>query len=166
MSPYIIIQTIFIIVSIQTTLSQATQPEYTFNTLFNWQPYSPSYEVPNIHTKPIMIVFYGENCFASSRFKKQITNSKEIIQLSEELTMVKIERREDPGLSRYRKNGMYYPRVYFIDTNGALLKGINGPDNEHKYYFGTADELLEAMNTILSLCFKQQEIYDLFHEEF
>ena len=161
MSSYILLIITFLITSIHTS-----PPEDTFNTLFNWQPYSPSYEIPSRHPKPIMLLFYGDSCFASSRFKKQISNSKQIIQLSEEFTMVKIERKHDPGLSRYRKNGVYYPRVYFISTTGVLLQGVNGPDSEHKFYFATADELLVAMNTVLTLCTNQQEILEVFHEEF
>ena len=166
MSLHNIICLICLITSIHTSLSDTPTPEDTFHTLFNWQPYSPALEIPRRHNKPIMLVFYGDSCFASSRFKKQISNSEQIIQLSDLFTMVKIERKQDPGLSRYRKNGIYYPRVYFIGTTGALLQGVNGPDSEHKYYFATAAELLEAMNTVLTLCQNQQEMFEVFHEDF
>ncbi|KAI6661366.1 hypothetical protein LOD99_9949, partial [Oopsacas minuta] len=67
---------------------------------------------------------------------------------------------------RYRKNGVYYPRVYFLSTTGALLQGVNGPDPEYKFYFATADELLDAMKTVLELNKQQQDLFDVFHEEF
>ena len=166
MIPYLVITVLIQITCLHTSLSINTSYEDIFNSIFKWQPYSPSFEIPSRLPKPVMIIFYGEKCFASSRFKKELINSPAVIQLSDNFTMVKIERNQDPKLRRYRKNGVYYPRVYFISNTGVLLQGINGPDTDYKFYFATADELLEAMKKVLELNQQQQEIFDVFHEEF
>ena len=166
MIPYLVITVILQFAYFHTSLSINTSHEDTFNSIFKWEPYSPSFEIPNRLPKPVMIIFYGEKCFASSRFKKELVNSPAVIELSDNFTMVKIERGQDPGLGRYRKNGVYYPRVYFISSTGVLLQGINGPDSDYKFYFATADELLDAMKKVLELNQQQQEIFDVFHEEF
>ena len=97
-----------------------------------------------------------------------MTGSKEVVELSESFTMVKIERGEDPGVRRYRKEGIYYPRVFFMSTEGALLQGINGQDPEHKFYFATAEELLSAMRKVLEFVGLQgsKEMFDIYREEF
>ena len=166
MLSYLIITLILQVTYFHTSLSFNTSHEDTFNSIFQWQPYSPAFEIPSRLPKPVLIIFYGEKCFASSRFKKELVNSPAVIELSDNFTMVKIERGQDPGVGRYRKNGLYYPRVYFISSTGVLLQGINGPDAEYKFYFGTADELLVAMKEVLELNQQHQEIFDVFHEEF
>ncbi|KAI6653474.1 Thioredoxin domain-containing protein 12, partial [Oopsacas minuta] len=87
---------LILLIIIQVSYIHTSSYEDTFNSILNWESYSPSFEIPRPLPKPVMILFYGKKCFASSRFQKEPIASPELIGLSQEFTMVKIEMGHDP----------------------------------------------------------------------
>jgi protein-disulfide reductase (glutathione) len=69
------------------------------------------------------------------------------------LILFRAQDKEEPIDPEYSIDGTYIPRVFFLDSSGAVRHEISNPthDDKYKYFYKSADELVAGMKAAVNL---------------
>jgi protein-disulfide reductase (glutathione) len=99
-----------------------------------WHSYADGLREARRSGKPILVVFYTDWC-PHCRATTALFRDDEIITLSRELVMVKVNQDRDPEISaRYAPDGLYIPRTMILKPNGELAAKIHGGNPTYRYF--------------------------------
>jgi protein-disulfide reductase (glutathione) len=99
-----------------------------------WHSYAGGLREARRSGKPILVVFYTDWC-PHCRATTALFRDDEIITLSRELVMVKVNQDRDPEISaRYAPDGRYIPRTMILKPNGDLATKIHGDNPTYRYF--------------------------------
>jgi len=109
--------------------------------------------------RPVMVIIHKSWCGACKNLKKLFAADEEILELSEHFEMVNLGDNDEPKEAKFKPDGGYIPRIFFLHPDGTLLKDIiNEAGNEkYKYYHFSPDTILTAMEKVLDLSSKWSE---------
>lgn len=98
-----------------------------------------------------IVVVSKERCAACNQLKKRFRESHEIHKLSNNFIMIRVASDEVSSNIKYKPDGNYVPRVFFLDTEGQVMKDVIRDTNvrKWKYNYATEDQLLANMKRLL-----------------
>jgi thiol:disulfide interchange protein len=103
--------------------------------------------------KPILAIFYADWC-PHCRATSALFRDEQIIRLSRDLVMVKVNTDRDPAINaRYAPDGAYVPRTMVLRPNGELVAKIGGSDPRYRYFldYDSTRELAGVMRGAASV---------------
>eukprot|EP00794_Sanderia_malayensis_P005502 gene5502-6187_t len=118
---------------------------------YAWLDYADGLAEAKNTGKPIMMIIHQDWCSSCQRLKPKIAESKELIEMSKDFIMINTEEEVVTKNKAYAIDGVYYPRIFFLDNNGEVLKDQWNLDTEHKhvkYYFGEPEEIMKGMKRV------------------
>uniref|UniRef100_A0A915PGC1 Thioredoxin domain-containing protein n=1 Tax=Setaria digitata TaxID=48799 RepID=A0A915PGC1_9BILA len=137
------------------------RPDKGFGDDIKWIQWDDTLSTAKLLNKPVFLLIHKSWCGACQALRNEFKNSRqrdELVELSEKFVMVNTEDDEEPEDERYAPDGRYIPRLFFLDTNGDVLKGMentNYPDNKH--YFPRIPEIIEKMKLALGVFGKSDQ---------
>lgn len=113
-----------------------------------WLGYDEGVEQAALSGKPIMLVLHTEYCGACQDYAEVFFDA-DVVRLSGSMVMVLVDDYTDEEIGkRYREDGGYTPRTYFLNAEAELLNiKIGKPESRFQYYFGNrpASALVDYM---------------------
>ncbi|KAK3705285.1 hypothetical protein QZH41_008171 [Actinostola sp. cb2023] len=123
-----------------------------FGKNITWMTLSEGLRSAKDSKKPAMVIIHKTWCGACKALKPHIANSTEIHEMSKKFVMINLEDDEEPKDSKFDVDGQYFPRVFFVDPSGDVVKDIHNTKLQYlkfKYAYGDAETVLEAMQKVL-----------------
>jgi len=109
------------------------------DTVIAWKGYEEGLAEAKTAGKPICLIFYTEWCPHCQRYSGVFKDS-EVIEMSKNFVMIKVERDANPSISsQYKPDGEYIPRTYFLTSEGVLRPEIHEQRDNYKYFYNEAD---------------------------
>jgi len=103
------------------------------------------------NSQPICLVFYTTWCQRCAEYSALFHDEK-IIRASQHFIMIRIDRDANPRLNeKYRPDGTYVPRTYFLTSAGILASKITAGRSQYRFFYPTKDptRLLAGMKEAL-----------------
>lgn len=97
-----------------------------------------------------MIVIHKSWCGACKKFAPRFASSEEILELSKEFVMINCQDDEEPNDEKFRPDGSYIPRIFFMKPNGDIIYGAQSGYPGYKYYFTDAKTVIQGMEYALA----------------
>ncbi|EDV22171.1 uncharacterized protein TRIADDRAFT_59397 [Trichoplax adhaerens] len=96
-----------------------------------------SVKVTACRNKPLMLIIHKSWCGACAALKPKFASANEISELSNHFVMVNSEDDDETEDKAYAPDGVYYPRILFLNSDGEVLENIfnEGGNPEYKYYY-------------------------------
>ncbi|XP_001639665.2 uncharacterized protein LOC5519795 isoform X2 [Nematostella vectensis] len=123
-----------------------------FGKEIQWMTMKDGLQQAKTSGKPVMLIIHKSWCGACKALKPKIAGSKEILDLSKMFIMINIADDEEPKDDRFDVDGKYYPRVYFLDSDGEVLKSIHNTELDYvkyKFAYGDEEQVLKSMKQCL-----------------
>ncbi|CAG0907765.1 unnamed protein product [Darwinula stevensoni] len=95
-----------------------------------------------------MIIFHRSWCPHCQVLRERFAASSSIFEASLDFVMVNLHDEDDatmPDDKRFAPDGIYVPRVLFLDSEGNLMDVKNEAKYDQKYNYPMESELLKAM---------------------
>jgi len=115
-----------------------------------WHEYNEGVTKSQVERKPIFLVVYANWCPTCQKMGNAFKN-KDIIQLSSQFIMIRVDKDQNPDLStNFGFDGEYVPRTFVIHPDGYVMHDLY-PVRQHRYYLGvTPANLLLLMKKCLN----------------
>eukprot|EP00010_Vexillifera_abyssalis_P005435 CAMPEP_0201550964 /NCGR_PEP_ID=MMETSP0173_2-20130828/7231_1 /ASSEMBLY_ACC=CAM_ASM_000268 /TAXON_ID=218659 /ORGANISM="Vexillifera sp., Strain DIVA3 564/2" /LENGTH=164 /DNA_ID=CAMNT_0047961097 /DNA_START=60 /DNA_END=554 /DNA_ORIENTATION=+ len=130
-----------------------------FNSEIDWyNDLEEAKEAAQAQGKPIFLLIHKSWCGACKRLKPEFQGSLVIESTSKHFIMVNLEDDEEPTDERYRPDGAYVPRIFFLDENGDVLNDTHNKNGNPKYqhFFPQYNQVTETMTHALEV-YRQQK---------
>lgn len=117
----------------------------------NWQGYEAGLAAAKKGGTPICLIFYTEWCPHCTKYSAVFHDPK-VVEKSKSFVMIHLDKDKNVALSaKYKPDGEYIPRTYFLSPSGELIADIHAPRDKYQYFYNEADpaELLAAMDSAL-----------------
>jgi len=135
-----------------------------FGDYIDWQTLEKGKEIAKEQTKPMMVIIHRTWCSACKALKPKLANSYDVYELSKNFVMVNIEDDEEPEDTDFFVDGGYYPRIFFLDPEGSVVKDLHN-DNpaflKYKFSYNEVDSVVLAMRNAIKM-FTQQGAIPLY----
>ncbi|MCI5122610.1 MAG: hypothetical protein D3908_15760 [Candidatus Electrothrix sp. AUS4] len=100
-----------------------------------WKGYQDGLAQARREGKPAIIIFYSDSCSACKRYKG-VLRDKDVVAASEPFVMIRVNTRQQPGLSNnYQFDGNYIPRTFAVSPDGKIMHQLYRP-KRYKYFIG------------------------------
>jgi protein-disulfide reductase (glutathione) len=119
-----------------------------FGEYIDWVAYDAAFEVAAEEKKPMMMIIHKTWCGACAALKPKVEWSRPIWELSKYFVMVNVEDDAEPLDNQYFVDGGYYPRIFFLDSQGKVDRSLHNRDPaflKHKYSYATEEHILMTM---------------------
>lgn len=119
-----------------------------------WRTFEEALALAGKAHRPLMVAIQKPWCSACATLDREIAQSDAFQKLGKNFVLARLESEEETG-TIFQLDGKYYPRVFFLDHRGDILEhvqnfGSSGSPTA-KYFYSTADDLVEAMRRALDL---------------
>jgi thiol-disulfide isomerase/thioredoxin len=122
--------------------------------VIDWQPYEAGIARAKAEQKPVMLIFGADWCEPCHVLAEHVLADPRVIEASKNFVMVHVNVQERHDLDlKYRRGGNTLPRIYFLNAEGALMKGARNPIRcrAHSYDKKDPTVLLAAMGSAQKL---------------
>ncbi|XP_066927374.1 uncharacterized protein [Clytia hemisphaerica] len=119
-----------------------------FGEYIDWVAYPRALELCKEKNMPMMLIIHKTWCGACKSLKPTIKDSRPIWELSKYFIMVNTEDSEEPHDEQYFIDGGYYPRIYFLDSQGKVHHDLHNRDPaflKYKFSFAYEEQILQTM---------------------
>ncbi|XP_065344138.1 thioredoxin domain-containing protein 12-like [Cloeon dipterum] len=101
--------------------------------------------------KPAMVLIHKSWCGACKALKPQFAASSAIEKLSQQFVMIIAGDDDEPADPKFAEDGKYVPRIYFLDSEGAVIEGIKNEQGNpnYKHFYPTPDGIVASMSKAL-----------------
>jgi hypothetical protein len=104
-----------------------------------WRSYEEGLRVAKSERKPVCLVFYTEWCPHCTNYSKVFHDPK-VVERAKQLVMIRVDKDKHPDLSgKYKPDGEYIPRTYFLSPDGALAEDLHAPREKYRYFYDEHD---------------------------
>ena len=113
-----------------------------------WQPYDEGVKLAQKEKKPICLVVFTEWCPHCKNFA-QVFHDPKVVEQAKKFVMVHVDKDQNAEVSKkYRPDGDYIPRTFFLKSDGTLDPEITAPREQYKYFYDEKDPagVLTAMS--------------------
>lgn len=118
-----------------------------------WTPYDQAFDRARRDHKPVVVVFTATWC-GHCRTYQGVLSSPEVIALSQELVMVRVDIDQRPDVNaRYQDDGGYVPRTLFFRADGSPIPELRAANRTRYVHFLDTEnptELLSLMRRALA----------------
>jgi thiol:disulfide interchange protein len=135
-------------------IARAYQPQDWNDSGIEWRQYEAGLDLAQKTHKPICLVFYALWCPHCRNYAKVFSDPR-VVEESRHFVMihVDVDQRKDLGL-KYRPNGYYVPRTYFLSPDGVLDPALIAEEQKGQkyiYFYNESDaaSILAGMNRAL-----------------
>ncbi len=105
----------------------------------NWYNYEQGIQQSQISGKPMMLILYANWCSTCHAYQ-YFFKSPQVIELSSQLTMIRVNVDEYPHIEqRYNLDGEYVPRIFGLFADKSLMKNIHSNRTIYHYFLSTED---------------------------
>ncbi|KXJ15023.1 Thioredoxin domain-containing protein 12 [Exaiptasia diaphana] len=106
-----------------------------------WMTFTEGLQHAKQNKKPAMVIIHKTWCGACKALKPHIAKSTEIHKLSKNFAMINVEDDEEPKDAKFNVDGLYFPRVFFLEPSGEVIKSIHNTKLRYiKYKYAYGDE--------------------------
>lgn len=119
---------------------------------YSWQPsLEAAISAAEVQSKPIMLVIHKSWCGACKNLKASFSVDDEAIDLSQDFVMVNLGDGKAPDDPKFKIDGSYVPRVYFLKPDGTILPDFYNKEGnpKFKFYYHSMDNLVDVMWEVL-----------------
>jgi len=93
----------------------------------HWMPYEAGLAKAKAEGKPVCLVFYADWCAHCQAFAANVTQDPHVVEAAEGFVFIHVNADDRPEVVRkYPARGV--PAVFFLNQDGALLKGAHAPN--------------------------------------
>ncbi len=114
-----------------------------------WLGYEDGLAAAKKEKKPVCLVFFTDWCPHCTRYSGVFHDAK-VVEKAKGFVMIRLDKDKNQALSsKYKPDGEYIPRTYFLSPSGELAADIHAPRDKFQYFYNEADpnDLLAAMDT-------------------
>eukprot|EP00112_Aurelia_sp_Birch-Aquarium-sp1_P009305 Seg2052.5 transcript_id=Seg2052.5/GoldUCD/mRNA.D3Y31 product="Thioredoxin domain-containing protein 12" protein_id=Seg2052.5/GoldUCD/D3Y31 len=132
-----------------------------FSDYIDWQTLPKAKELAKEQNKPVMVIIHRTWCSACKALKPKFAENYDIYELSKNFIMVNVEDDEEPEDTQFIVDGGYYPRMFFLNPNGDVVKEIHNENPsflKYKFSFNDVDSIVLAMRNAIKLFTEQGTI--------
>jgi len=103
--------------------------------------------------KPVMLIIHKSWCGACKKLKSLFANDDEVLEMSENFVMINLGDDKEPAEEKFKPDGGYIPRIFFLHPDGSLLTDIINKEGnpKFKYYYYSTESVLDSMDEVLEL---------------
>lgn len=102
-----------------------------------WHDYQSGVAQAKSSGRPALVLLYADWCPTCHSYKKLFSNPQ-IVQLAQQVVMIRINAPQQPGLSsQFADDGAYLPRTYAIDPNGQRVDIVSRHPQFRHFYEAT-----------------------------
>ncbi|XP_032820683.1 anterior gradient protein 2 homolog [Petromyzon marinus] len=119
----------------------------------NWvQTYEEGLKTSMLDRKPLMVIFWLEECPYSTALRATFAQDKDLQQLAQN-DFVMLNLQTETTDKNMAPDGYYYPRIMFVDPGRKVRADVTGRYSNHLYAYQAGDEavLLDSMKRVLKL---------------
>ena len=116
-----------------------------------WVPISSALDVlASGDGRPGMLVIHKSWCGACKSLGPKFANSEAIQGLADRFVMINIQDDDDTNDPNFALDGAYYPRIYFLGSDGKPMPQYTSANPKYRHFFGTPEDIVAAMNKVLA----------------
>lgn len=116
-----------------------------------WMSYDDGLAAAKKDHKPVCLIFYTSWCPHCANYSKVFSNA-DLVKKSQSFVMIRLDKDKNAELSKkYRPDGEYIPRTYFLSTDGKLDDSLTETRDQYKYFYSESDpsSILAGMDRAL-----------------
>ena len=120
-------------------------------TAIDWKPFDEGLALAKARNKHVCLVLFTTWCPHCKNYSHVFADTR-VVERSKDFVMIRVDADANDAVSRrYRLDGSYIPRTYFLDADGNVDVAADTGRAKYKYFFDekNADELLHAMDIAL-----------------
>jgi protein-disulfide reductase (glutathione) len=128
----------------------ATAPANGWGEQIAWRALDDALPEAKKERMPVMVVIHTAWCSKCKALKQSSFSDPQLRELSEEFVMVNVDQDVEPKAGDLAPDGMYIPRVVFLDPDGKVDEDLKNPrPSRYKYFYLPQDDLLATMRKAL-----------------
>jgi len=100
-----------------------------------------------------MLIIHKSWCGACKKLKEVFSQDDELVELSQNFIMINLGDDKEPQDDKFKPDGSYIPRIFFLHPDGSLLSEVTNKDGnpKFKYYYYSTDSILDSMDEVMEL---------------
>jgi len=117
-----------------------------------WRPYAEGLAEASKQHKPVCLIFYTTWCPHCTNYSR-VFQDPALVEKSKAFVMIRVDKDQQPDVSqRYRPDGEYIPRTYFLAPDGQLDESLTESRPQYKYFYDerNAAAILAGMDRALA----------------
>jgi protein-disulfide reductase (glutathione) len=100
-----------------------------------WRPYEDGLAEAKKQHKPVCLIFYTTWCPHCTNYSR-VFQDVALVEKSKAFIMIRVDKDQQPAVSgRYRPDGEYIPRTYFLSSDGTLDESLTAQRPKYKYFY-------------------------------
>jgi len=135
-----------------TLTSEVTDVSNGWGEEYSWHPsLEAALTVAEEESRPIMLIIHKSWCGACKSLKATFSVDDEAIDLAQDFVMVNLGDGDAPDDQKFKIDGSYVPRIYFLKSDGTVLPDFYNKQGNPKfrYYYHSMDNLVDVMWEVL-----------------
>lgn len=102
-----------------------------------WRPYEEGLKEAKASGKPVCLVFYTTWCPHCAKYARVFFDPA-VVERARSFVMIRVDKDRAPDISsRYKPDGEYIPRTYFLSPDGVLDDAITEARPQYRYFYDT-----------------------------
>lgn len=105
----------------------------------SWKAFDEGLAEAKATNRPVCLIFYTDWCPHCRNYHK-VFEDPSVIAMSRKFVMIRLDKDKEPAISaKYRPDGDYIPRTYFLKPDGTLMPEITEQRAEFRYFYDESD---------------------------
>ena len=117
-----------------------------------WQPFAAGMAQAVREKKPVLLVIGASWCSHCRNYEKVFLDSR-VVGAAEKFVMIRIDEDREPQVAeRYRVDGNYVPRTYFLEPDGSVAD-VHAENPRYRYFYDERNpgSILAGMRAALAI---------------
>jgi len=103
-----------------------------------WQPYAAGLAQAQAQSKPVLLVVSASWC-PHCRNYSRVFDDPRVVTAARDFVMIHLDEDQEPdAASKYREDGAYVPRTYFLQPGGAIAD-VHATNPRYRFFYEEAN---------------------------